>query len=75
MILPFLESSTNFDPVAEFTDFINHPYLELPLGLDINKGVVYLRLSAAVAVLVPLLIIRRGLRAKPSRSQTFIELV
>jgi len=70
-----LENATGFDPVAEFTDFVNHPYVELPLGLDINKGVVYLWLSAAVAILVPLLIVRRGLKPKPSRSQSFIELV
>ena len=74
MSLPLLAAS-DFNPVSEFTDFVNHPYLNLPLGLDINKGVVYLWLSAAVAILVPLLIIRKGLSAKPSRSQTFIELV
>jgi len=67
--------TSDFNPVSEFTDFINDPYLSLPLGLDINKGVVYLWLSAAVAILVPLLIIRKGLSAKPSRAQTFIELV
>jgi F-type H+-transporting ATPase subunit a len=70
-----LLAASDFNPVSEFTDFVNDPYLNLPLGLDINKGVVYLWLSAAVAILVPLLIIRKGLRAKPSRSQTFIELV
>src|SRR6476620_11577992 len=70
-----LLATSDFNPVSEFTDFINHPYVDLPLGLDINKGVVYLWLSAAVAILVPLLIVRRGLKAKPSRSQSFIELV
>jgi F-type H+-transporting ATPase subunit a len=73
--LPLLANSSGFDPVAEFTDFVNQPYLNLPLGLDINKGVVYLWISAAVATLVPLLIIRKGLKAKPSRSQSFLELV
>ena len=51
------------------------PTSNLPLGLDINKGVVYLWLSAATAILVPLLIIRKGLKAKPSRWQTFLEMV
>jgi F-type H+-transporting ATPase subunit a len=74
VMLPLLASSS-FDPVAEFTDFVNQPYVNLPLGLDINKGVVYLWLSAAVAILVPLLIIRRGLNPKPNRAQTFLELV
>src|SRR3954452_24019347 len=70
-----LLSASDFKPGSEFTDFINHRYVELPRGLDINKGVLYLWISAAVAILVPLLIIRRGLKAKPSRSQTFIEMV
>ena len=70
-----LLATSDFNPVSEFTDFINHPYVELPLGLDINKGVVYLWLSAATAILVPLLIIRKGLKAKPSRRQTFLEIV
>lgn len=72
-MLTLLESQ--FDPVGEFTDFINQPYVNLPLGLDINKGVVYLWISAAVAILVPLLIIRRGLKPRPDRKQSFIELV
>src|SRR3954447_15498480 len=70
-----LLASSDFNPVSEFTDFINHPYVDLPLGLDINKGVVYLWLSAAVAMLVPLLIIRKGLKPKPSRGQEFLEMV
>src|SRR6476661_2885678 len=70
-----LLATSDFNPVSEFTDFINHPYVDLPLGLDINKGVVYLWLSAATAILVPLLIIRKGLNAKPSRWQTFLEMV
>ena len=74
MSLPLLATS-DFNPVSEFTDFVNDPYLNLPLGLDINKGVIYLWLSAAVAILVPLLIIRKGLKSKHGRSQTFIEMV
>jgi F-type H+-transporting ATPase subunit a len=73
--LPLLESSSGFDPVSEFTNFVNHPYVDLPFGLDINKGVVYLWLSGLLAVLVPLLIIRRGLKRKPSRAQEFLEMV
>src|SRR6476659_4234752 len=61
-----LLATSDFNPVSEFTDFINHPYVDLPLGLDINKGVVYLWLSAATAILVPLLIIRKGLKASPA---------
>ena len=75
MTLPLLSSSTGFDPVSEFTNFVNDPYVNLPFGLDINKGVLYLWMSGLLAVLVPLLIIRRGLKPKPSRSQEFIEMV
>ena len=74
-MLSLLASSTGFDPVSEFTNFVNDPYVSLPFGLDINKGVLYLWLSGAVAILVPLLIIRRGLLAKPSRAQEFLEMV
>jgi F-type H+-transporting ATPase subunit a len=73
--LPLLDSSTGFDPVSEFTNFVNDPYVNLPLGLDINKGVVYLWLSGLLAVLVPLLIIRKGLKPRPSRGQEFLEMV
>jgi F-type H+-transporting ATPase subunit a len=72
-MLPLL--AAQFDPVSEFTDFLNQPYVNLPLGLDINKGVLYLWISGAVAILVPLLIVRRGLKPRPDRSQAFIELV
>ena len=70
-----LLAATQFDPVSEFTNFINEPYVKLPFGLDINRGVVYLWLSGLVAILVPLWIIRRGLKPKPDRRQTFLELV
>jgi hypothetical protein len=53
---------TDFNPVSEFTDFINHPYVNLPLGLDINKAVVYMWMAAALAIILTLLVTRRGLR-------------
>ena len=40
----------DFNPVSEFTDFVHNPYVDLPLGLDINKAVVYLWMAAAVAI-------------------------
>jgi F-type H+-transporting ATPase subunit a len=67
--------AAQFDPVSEFTQFINQPYVKLPLGLDINKGVIYLWLSGLAAILIPLWIVRRGLKPKPDRRQTFLELV
>jgi F-type H+-transporting ATPase subunit a len=67
--------ATDFNPVAEFTDFISHPYVDLPLGLDINKAVVYIWLSGALAIILTLLVVRRGLRVRPDRTQTAAEAV
>ena len=65
----------DFNPVSEFTDFVHNPYVDLPLGLDINKAVVYLWLTAAVAIGVTLLIVRRGLKLRPDGRQTAVEVV
>jgi F-type H+-transporting ATPase subunit a len=67
--------ATDFNPVAEFTDFIKHPYVDLPLGLDINKAVVYIWLSGALAIILTLLVVRRGLKVRPDRTQTAAEAV
>jgi len=72
--LPLL-AATDFNPVSEFTDFINDPYVNLPLGLDINKAVVYIWMSGALAILVTLLVVRRGLKVRPDRTQTAAEAV
>jgi F-type H+-transporting ATPase subunit a len=71
----FLLAASDFNPVSEFTDFINDPYVNLPLGLDINKAVVYIWMSGALAILLTLLIVRRGLRVRPDRAQTAAEAV
>src|SRR4249919_3232854 len=65
----------DFNPVSEFTDFVHNPYVDLPLGLDINKAVIYLWLTAAVAMGVTLLIVRRGLKLRPDGSQAAVEVV
>jgi F-type H+-transporting ATPase subunit a len=72
--LPLLAAS-DFNPVSEFTDFINSPYVNLPLGLDINKAVVYIWMSGALAIVLTLLVVRRGLELRPGRSQTAAEAV
>jgi F-type H+-transporting ATPase subunit a len=66
---------TDFNPVSEFTDFINQPYVNLPFGLDINKGVVYLWMSAAIAILLTLVVTRRGLSLRPNGPQTVGEVI
>jgi F-type H+-transporting ATPase subunit a len=65
----------DFNPVSEFTDFVHHPYVKLPLGLDINKAVVYMWMAAALAIIVTLVIVRRGLRLRPDGAQTTVEIV
>jgi F-type H+-transporting ATPase subunit a len=66
---------SSFNPVDEFTNFVNNPYVNLPLGLDINKAVLYLWLSALVAVGTTLLIVRRGMSVRPDRKQTAVEVI
>jgi F-type H+-transporting ATPase subunit a len=66
---------TDFNPVSEFTDFINHPYVNLPLGLDINKAVVYMWMAAALAIILTLLVTRRGLQVRPTGPQTTAEVI
>jgi F-type H+-transporting ATPase subunit a len=72
--LPLLAAS-DFNPVSEFTDFINNPYVKLPLGLDINKAVIYIWMSAALAIGLTLLVVRRGLKVRPDRTQTAAEAI
>jgi F-type H+-transporting ATPase subunit a len=74
MTLPLLAAS-DFNPVSEFTDFINDPYVNLPLGLDINKAVVYIWMSGALAILLTMLVVQRGLKVRPDRTQTAAEAV
>jgi len=72
-MLPLLK--VDFNPVSDFTDFVHNPYVSLPLGLDINKAVIYLWMTGAIAILVTLLIVRRGLKLRPDGRQTAVEVV
>jgi F-type H+-transporting ATPase subunit a len=72
-MLPLLE--VEFNPVAEFTEFVHNPYVNLPLGLDINKAVVYMWMAALLATLLTLFAVRRGLRVRPDGRQTVAEIV
>jgi F-type H+-transporting ATPase subunit a len=71
-----LASTPKVDPTKEF---LLHPYVEIKpfpwLDLSINKAVVYLMFAAVISVVGTLLIIRGGLRVRPSRIQMFTELV
>jgi len=72
-MLPLLK--VDFNPVSDFTDFVHNPYVSLPLGLDINKAVIYLWMTGAIAILVTLLVVRRGLKLRPDGRQTAVEAV
>jgi F-type H+-transporting ATPase subunit a len=71
--LPLLK--VDFNPVSEFTDFVHHPYVNLPLGLDINKAVIYMWMAAILATVLTLIVARRGLKVRPDGGQTAAEIV
>jgi F-type H+-transporting ATPase subunit a len=67
--------ASSFDPVAEFTDFVNNPYVNLPGPFDINKAVVYMWMSAALAVILTMWVVRSGLKLRPDGKQTAVEVI
>jgi F-type H+-transporting ATPase subunit a len=71
-----LADEPKVDPTKEF---LVHPYIRIKpfswLDLSITKAVIYLIAAGIVATIVPILIIRGGLRRKPARAQAVIEIV
>jgi F-type H+-transporting ATPase subunit a len=65
------------DPIEEFQPDTNVlvPIHIGPLDMSINKPVIYLLLTAIIAVGGTLLIVRGGLRLRPNRIQMFTELM
>ncbi|HEX3330466.1 MAG TPA: F0F1 ATP synthase subunit A [Gaiellales bacterium] len=72
-MLPVLK--VDFNPVSDFTDFVHNPYVKLPLGLDINKAVVYMWMAAAVTTILVLIVFRKGLNLRPDGKQTSAEVI
>jgi F-type H+-transporting ATPase subunit a len=72
-MLPVLK--VDFNPVSDFTDFVHNPYVKLPLGLDINKAVVYMWMAAAVTTILTLIVFRNGLKLRPDGRQTTAEVI
>jgi F-type H+-transporting ATPase subunit a len=69
------EDDTKFNPVHEF---LLEPYFHLkvgPLDFGPTKAVVYMLISATVAIVATLLILRGGFRRQPGRAQTVVETV
>jgi F-type H+-transporting ATPase subunit a len=71
-----LAKEPKVDPTKEF---LLHPYIRIKpfswLDLSITKAVVYLIAGGVIAVVLPMLVIRGGLRQKPGRSQAVVEIV
>jgi len=71
-----LAKEPKVDPTKEF---LLHPYIRIKpfswLDLSISKAVIYLIAAGIISVVVPMLIIRGGLRQKPGRAQAVIEIV
>jgi F-type H+-transporting ATPase subunit a len=71
-----LADAPKVDPTKEF---LIHPYIRIKpfswLDLSITKAVIYLIAAGIIATIVPILIIRGGLRRKPARAQAVIEIV
>jgi F-type H+-transporting ATPase subunit a len=72
-MLPVLK--VDFNPVSDFTDFVHNPYVKLPLGLDINKAVIYMWMAAAVTTILTLIVFRKGLKLRPDGRQTTAEVI
>ena len=71
-----LAKEPKVDPTKEF---LLHPYVSIKpfswLDLSITKAVIYLIAGGILAVLLPMLVIRGGLRQKPGRAQAVVEIV
>lgn len=67
-------SGGEFDPAEEFDV---GEYVSIHLGsinLSINKAVIYMLISSAIIILFGVLVVRGGLKMKPTRSQNVLEL-
>ena len=64
-----------FKPDLEFK---LEPYIPIHLGpidLSINKAVIYMLMSAAIAIIGSFLVIRGGLKMRPTKGQNIVEMV
>lgn len=65
----------DFDPSKEFE---LDPYVPIELGpidLSINKAVVYLLVSSAIIIVGGLVVVRGGLKMRPTRAQNLVEIL
>lgn len=72
----FAAEGEEFDPSLEFK---TEPYFGTweigPFDLSINKAVIYLLLTTAILCIGGLLVVRGGLRMKPTKGQNVVEMI
>ena len=61
-----------FDPSAEWK---LHSWIDLPLGLDVNKAVAYLLVGALLTILLGIVLMRIPVGREPGRRQALGELI
>ena len=75
LALPALASAAEeFDPAAEFE---TSAWVSIDLGfidLSINKAVFYMLVSSAIIIVFGLLVVRGGLKMRPTKSQNVLEI-
>ena len=77
LVLPALAAASEAGTEEEFKpqdEFELVAWVDLPLGLDINKAVMYLALASAICVGLGVFVIRGGLKLRPTRAQNVVEL-
>lgn len=81
LLAPAVAAAAEEGTAEEFkpqNEFALTPWVDIQLGpidLSINKAVMYLLLSSVICIGVGLLVIRGGLKLRPTRAQNVVELV
>ena len=79
LTLPVIATASEgekFDPSLEFKTAPYGPELKFgPIDLSINKAVVYLLITTAIICIGGLLAVRGGLRLRPGKTQTIVEMI
>ena len=70
------EDAEKFKPDQEFK---LEPYISIPkigpIDLSINKAVIYMLMSSVIAIVGSILVIRGGLKMRPTKGQNVVEMV
>ncbi len=76
MALPAMAAAAGgaFDPAEEFDVGEYIPIHVGPLDLSLNKAVLYMLVSSAIIIIFGLVVVRGGLRMKPTKSQNVLEM-